>query len=633
MRSLLLAFLLAVAYCNAALAGAVQDCNQRQDDDLRIRGCSLIIEGQAKGSKAVAYFNRGWSYNGKGEHKRAVEDYTHAIELNPSNAEAYNNRGWAYNNNHEYDKAILDLNRAIELNPKHYYAYNNRGIAYTSKGEHDRAIADFSRAIDLNPKYAEAYATRSVALAARGEYDRSIADLNQALELSPKSFSTYAIRAGLHTLRGDYDRSIADLKRALELNPAFAAAYNLRGTTYALKGDYDRAIADFNRAIELAPKAADVYNGRGFCYSKKGEYGRAIADFDQALSLDPNFAPSYLNRGTVYRQTNKIEEAFADVSRALQLKANDLESLVERGHIHEAKGMTGLAIADYRDALSRPGREPLQREAHEEAQRRLAALTTPANPTQAPATATEPPASGAAGAPGRRVALVIANSNYAAVGRLANPANDARIIAAALRHIGFSEVIERYDLDLSGMSQAIKEFGDTTADADWGVVYYAGHGIEVGGVSYLVPTDAKLLRDSHVIDEALPLDRVLAKVESAKKLRLVILDACRNNPFAARMVRSAGSTRSVGRGLAPLEPEGGVLVAYSAKHGTLAQDGDGANSPFATALAVYLEERGLEIQFLFRKVRDRVLSETGGVQEPFLYGSLGAEPLYFANKP
>ena len=93
------------------------------------------------------------------------------------------------------------------------------------------------------------------------------------------------------------------------------------------------------------------------------------------------------------------------------------------------------------------------------------------------------------------------------------------------------------------------------------------------------------------------------------------------------------ATRSIGRGLAALEPEGGVLVAYSAKHGTLAQDGDGANSPFATALAAYLEEPGLEIQFLFRKVRDRVKAATGGAQEPFLYGSLGAEPLYFASKP
>ena len=261
-------------------------------------------------------------------------------------------------------------------------------------------------------------------------------------------------------------------------------------------------------------------------------------------------------------------------------------------------------------------------------------FAAPANAPQTVAAAPQPaPIAAAATVSGRRVALVIGNSNYPDVGKLANPANDARIVAAALRQIGFAEVREQYDLDLVSMSRAIKEFGDKTADADWAVVYYAGHGIEVNGVSYLLPTDAKLLRDTHVADEALPLDRVLDKVETARKLRLVILDACRNNPFAARMMRTAGLNRSIGRGLPALEPEGGVLVAYSAKHGTVAQDGDGANSPFAKALAAYLEEPGLEIQFLFRKVRDRVRAETGGAQEPFLYGSLGAEPLYFASKP
>ncbi|MGA7325394.1 MAG: caspase family protein, partial [Rhodomicrobium sp.] len=275
------------------------------------------------------------------------------------------------------------------------------------------------------------------------------------------------------------------------------------------------------------------------------------------------------------------------------------------------------------EQLVRPAKTFTERKANEEAQRRLLALTVPANSAQTAVPMTP------LAAKGRRVALVIGNSNYSNAGNLTNPANDARAIAATLRRTGFAEVIERYNLDLAAMIAAIKDFGDKTADADWAVVYYAGHGMEMNGVSYLIPTDAKLLRDTHAIDEALPLDRVLAKVETARRLRLVILDACRNNPFAARMVRAAGLNRSIGRGLARLEPEGGVLVAYSAKHGTLAQDGDGANSPFATALAAYLEEPGLEIQFLFRKVRDRVMAETGGAQEPFLYGSLGSEPLYF----
>ena len=116
-----------------------------------------------------------------------------------------------------------------------------------------------------------------------------------------------------------------------------------------------------------------------------------------------------------------------------------------------------------------------------------------------------------------------------------------------------------------------------SSNAEWAAVYYSGYGIE----GYLIPIDAKLEKDTHDSDETLPLSRVLGKVEGARKLRLVILDARRNNPFNARMVRTAALTRSIGRGPAPFETEGGVLVAYAAKHGTTAEDGTGVNGPFA----------------------------------------------------
>jgi uncharacterized caspase-like protein len=161
--------------------------------------------------------------------------------------------------------------------------------------------------------------------------------------------------------------------------------------------------------------------------------------------------------------------------------------------------------------------------------------------------------------------------------------------------IGLRRVIEQYDVDLSAMTAALKNFGDRTSDADWAVVYYSGHGIEMNGIAYPIPIDAKLERDTHVADETVSLFRVLEKVESAHKLRLVILDACRNNPFVSRMIRSVGVSRSIGRGLAPIEPEGGVLVAYSAKHGTTAHDGSATNSPFTEAMLANLEEPGLDI--------------------------------------
>jgi uncharacterized caspase-like protein len=243
-----------------------------------------------------------------------------------------------------------------------------------------------------------------------------------------------------------------------------------------------------------------------------------------------------------------------------------------------------------------------------------------------------PPAAPAARVPAeKRVALVIGNSDYAAVARLSNPRRDADAVAASLRRIGFRTVTLEADLSRDKLVRALRAFQDEAETADWAMIYYAGHGIEVGGVNYLVPIDARLKDDRDVQDEAVPLDRLLSAIEGAKKLRLVVLDACRDNPFVAQMRRSVG-TRSIGRGLARIEPEGGTLVAYAAKHGQVALDGDGANSPFVGALVRHLQTPGLEINKLFRLVRDDVMAATGRKQEPFVYGSLPGEDFFFVQR-
>jgi len=254
------------------------------------------------------------------------------------------------------------------------------------------------------------------------------------------------------------------------------------------------------------------------------------------------------------------------------------------------------------------------------------AAKTPSPPAVRPAPPR--PTSPAASAE-RRVALVIGNSQYRDVERLRNAGNDARAIAASFRRLGFAEVEERYEVDLAALGAALKSFSDRVVSADWAVIYYAGHGIEMGGSTYIIPVDAKLLRDTHLAFEALPLERMLASVEYARKLRLVILDACRNNPFLPKMDRTASVGRSIGRGLGRIEPDGGVLVAYAAKHGSTAEDGAEAHSPYAEALLAYLEEPGIEIKKLFGKVRDRVFERTNRSQEPFVYGSWTGEDYYF----
>src|SRR5215216_994067 len=225
----------------------------------------------------------------------------------------------------------------------------------------------------------------------------------------------------------------------------------------------------------------------------------------------------------------------------------------------------------------------------------------------------------------KRVALVLGNSAYKNVAPLTNPVNDSARIASTLKEAGFDVVDSRRDLPAAETRRALRDFADRARDADIAVVYYAGHGIEVDGANYLIPVDARLERDTDIYDEGLSLDRILIAIEPAKKLRLVILDACRDNPFSRTMKRTVAS-RAIGQGLAKVEPTSpNVLIAYSAKAGSTAADGDGKNSPFTAALSHHLTKPGLDVRRAFGFVRDEVLKTTGNKQEPFVYGSLGGE--------
>ncbi|MDO9298026.1 MAG: caspase family protein [Bradyrhizobium sp.] len=233
----------------------------------------------------------------------------------------------------------------------------------------------------------------------------------------------------------------------------------------------------------------------------------------------------------------------------------------------------------------------------------------------------------------KRVALVLGNAAYQNVAKLPNPVNDGAVIAATLRKAGFDVVDSRQDLPAAETRRTLRDFADRARDADIAVVYYAGHGIEVDGANYLIPVDAKLERDTDVYDEALSLDRVLLAIEPAKKLRLVILDACRDNPFSKNMKRTVAS-RAIGQGLAKVEPNSpNMLIAYSAKAGSTAADGDGKNSPFTVALSKHLTTPGLDVRRAFGFVRDDVLKTTSNRQEPFVYGSLGGDDVPLVPAP
>jgi uncharacterized caspase-like protein len=225
----------------------------------------------------------------------------------------------------------------------------------------------------------------------------------------------------------------------------------------------------------------------------------------------------------------------------------------------------------------------------------------------------------------KRVALVIGNSSYRNVAMLPNPEQDAASIAKLFKEAGFDTVIAENNVANLDFKRAIRRFTEIATDADIAVVYYAGHGIEINGTNYLIPVDALLARDSDAQDEAISLDRLIESVEGAKRLRLIILDACRDNPFSKRIKRMI-AVRSISPGLGKIEPTGSdTLIAYAAKAGSTAEDGDGAHSPFTTALLTNLATPGLDVRLAFGRVRDQVMKMTRNRQEPFVYGSLGGK--------
>jgi uncharacterized caspase-like protein len=233
--------------------------------------------------------------------------------------------------------------------------------------------------------------------------------------------------------------------------------------------------------------------------------------------------------------------------------------------------------------------------------------------------------------PARRVALVIGNGAYENAPALPNPANDARAMAGMLRRVGF-EVLEGVDLDREAMEELLARFEERAREAEAALAFFAGHGVQVDGRNYLLPIDARLEQKAD-LRRQIQADWLVEDAGRAKRLALVILDACRDNPLA-RSLQASGRGLGVGRGLAQIQDQPpNTLVAYATAADATAADGEGANSPFTAALLEHLPTPGLEIGLALRRVRDAVIARTGGEQQPFTYGSLGGEEFYLAPLP
>lgn len=228
----------------------------------------------------------------------------------------------------------------------------------------------------------------------------------------------------------------------------------------------------------------------------------------------------------------------------------------------------------------------------------------------------------------KRVALVIGNSSYQNVPRLDNPRNDARLMADTLQGLGFQLIGggPQVDLDKQAFDAVLQKFGNAVQGADVALFYYAGHGVQVAGKNFLVPVAANPTKEADVYLQMVDTNVVLSQMDGAgTKLNIVLLDACRNNPFGGRGLRAAGG------GLAQMQAPGGTLISYATQPGNVAQDGDGSNSPYTKALTATMRKPGLGLFETFNEVGLSVQQATGGSQQPWVSSSPIATPFSFAS--
>lgn len=228
----------------------------------------------------------------------------------------------------------------------------------------------------------------------------------------------------------------------------------------------------------------------------------------------------------------------------------------------------------------------------------------------------------AVGSSGRRVALVIGNATYQSAAPLLNPRNDARAIANVLRGMGFTSVHEHMDLDRKAFLRVLDHFQTDASNAELALVYYAGHGLENSGRNFLVPTDVELGSDKRLEEGTIPVTQVLDHLAGVKQARIVILDACRENPFRSAR-RESGSV-----GLAEMDARPGTLIALAADPGQMAYDGEGLHSPYAEALLLHLAERRLDARLMFGRVYESLSLRMQGRQEAWIQAKLSGRPVY-----
>jgi tetratricopeptide (TPR) repeat protein len=543
--------------------------------------------------------------------------------------------------------ALTYIQLALYLQPDHALAQLALAEAYDVVKAPHFALPIYRRFPPASPFWRHVQVRMAIDIDAADGPDEAVRILRPIIADDPNDLDALMALGNIERGHRKYAECAQTFSRGIEQlgagnDKAGSVWYFYRGICEERAGRWPLAEIDLRKALELQPDDAHMLNYLGYWLIDQGlKTEEAVALIRRAMQLKPDDGYIVDSVGWADFRMGNLPDAEKNLRRAVELKSDDP---IIRRHMGDLLWRLGRE-ADARQEWTEARRFNPEPDESAEIERRLRD-GLPAGATQQPAMhmasadATQPvPAllseatasvtAKAVTASGRRVALVIGNSGYRSVPILANPRRDSRAMADVLRRVGFQSVTLVNDMSRDAMVSAVRAFASEADHAEWAVIYFAGHGIEVGGLNYLIPVDARLASDRDVPFESIALDQIMGAVEGASKLRLVMLDACRDNPFADVMKRTT-AMRAIGHGLGQVEPDAGMLVVFAAKHGQTVFDGDGQNSPFVSAFVKRVSTPHIEIRKLFDLVRDDVMAATRRQQQPFTYGSVsGSEDFYF----
>jgi tetratricopeptide (TPR) repeat protein len=505
------------------------------------------------------------------------------------------------------------------------------------------ALADVETAIALEgPMRGDALALRVTINQVLGRSQDARADLDRAMHLSPRDPTPFVQRALEHERAGDVEAALADLDRALDLDPKAGTALAARANLLRRLGLLTRARADYLALAAAGPPFRRIaLSFKSDVELRVGDVGAAYEDLLAAARESgdmPEAAPAKLDlllrAGDLALDKLKLPDiAEQHFREAAQLLPGDWRATLGLARIEERRGDAAKAMAIYKRILSATKATPRLVE-RLVATIRLRALTEPLLRATGPfrdATTGDVKPSAASPDGLKRVAFVIGEGDYANLASLPNARRDATVMANALAEMGFNVVKLGENLGKGDLRRVPALVAELAAQSDVALVFYAGHAVETAGVNYLLPVDAAPESDRDLQNDALALADLTAAASKARRGALVVVDACRDDPFVeARAVaqsrglapQRAGSGH--GRlhvGLAPTpSPAPNNVVFHSTQPGQAALDGDGLDSPFVRALLSTLGTPGKPLDAVVRETTARVSSQTQGRQVPAAYG-------------